>query len=182
MSQTSAQAAVPFAQQPRLSEVVHGLRFQRYPLFLSGVVFKEADGPLRRAIVVATRGGDLVAVAGGEVFRYSGRVPASRLFDDDGFVNESDEARLEALSDLNEAFFARDVAAWTGGRRSVNEVGINVLRHWFAPQKVTEAFTHGEVLGVVPLEASDALLDTLRELADRHDRGYMVEQILELFA
>ena len=181
MTQTSAQAA-PFAQHPRLSEVVNGLRFQRYPLFLSGLVYKEPGGPLRRAIVVATRGGDLVAVAGGEIFRYAGRVPTSRLFDDEGFANESDEARLEALSDLNEAFFARDVAAWTGGRRSVNEIGINVLRHWFAPKAVTDTIAHSEVLGVVPLEASNGLLDALRELAERHDQGYMVEQVLELLA
>ena len=119
---------------------------------------------------------------GGEIFRYAGRVPTSRLFDDEGFANESDEARLEALSDLNEAFFARDVAAWTGGRRSVNEIGINVLRHWFAPQAVTETIAHSEVLGVVPLEASNGLLDALRELAERHDQGYMVEQVLELLA
>jgi hypothetical protein len=181
VSQTPAQAG-PFAQHPRLSEVVNGLRFERYPLFLSGLVYKEPGGPLRRAIVVATRSGDLVGVAGGEIFRYAGRVPTSRLFDDDSFANESDDARREALADLNEAFFARDVAAWTGGRRSINEIGINVLRHWFAPQGVTTTITHSEVLGVVPLEASNGLLDTLRELADRHDRGYMVEQVLQLLA
>jgi hypothetical protein len=181
VSQTPAQV-IPFAQHPRLAEVVNGLRFQRYPLFLSGIVYKEPGGPLRRALVVATRSGDLVAVAGGEIFRYGGRVPTSRLFDDEGFANESDTARLEALSDLNEAFFSRDVAAWTGGRRSINEIGINVLRHWFAPQTVSDTITHSEVLGVVPLEASNGLLDSLRELADRHDRGYMVEQILLLLA
>jgi hypothetical protein len=92
------------------------------------------------------------------------------------------DARREPLADLTEAFFARDVAAWTGGRRSINEIGINVLRHWFAPQGVTTTITHSEVLGVVPLEASNGLLDTLRELADRHDRGYLVEQVLQLLA
>jgi hypothetical protein len=55
-----------------------------------------------------------------------------------------------------------------------------VLRHWFAPQKVPVARTRSEVLGIVPLEASEPLLDTLRELADHHDRGFMVEQVLQL--
>jgi hypothetical protein len=179
VTQTPAPAE-PFAQHARLAEVVNGLRFERYPLFLSGLVYRESGGPLRRAIVVATREGDLVAVERGDVFRYSGRVPTSRLFDDEDFADLDESTRREALADLNEAFFARDVAAWTGGRRSVNEIGIRVLRHWFAPEKVPVALTHSEVLGIVPLEASNALLDTLRELADHHDRGFMVEQVLQL--
>lgn len=179
MTQTPA-AAEPFAQHLRLAEVVNELRFRRYPLFLSGLVYKEPDGPLHRAVVVATREGDLVAVERGEVFRYAGRVPTSRLLDDEDFGEQPQSAREEALGELNEAFFARDVAAWTGGRRSVNEVGIRVLRHWFAPQKVTTPITHSEVLGIVPLEVSNALLDTLRELADKHDRGFMVEEVMQL--
>ena len=39
-----------------------------------------------------------------------------------------------------------------------------------------------EVLGVVPLEVTDALLDEFHHLADRHDDGYMVEHVLELLA
>jgi len=35
---------------------------------------------------------------------------------------------------------------------------------------------------VVPLEITDALLAVFRYLADRHDRGYMVEHIMELLA
>jgi hypothetical protein len=179
MTQTPAPAE-PFALHPRLSEVVHGLRFERYPLFLSGLVYQEPGGPLHLATVVATREGDLVAVERGPVFRYAGRVPTSRLFDDEDFVDQPETARREALAELNEAFFARDVAAWTGGRRSINEIGIGVLRRWFAPQKVTTPITHSEVLGIVPLEASNALVNTLQELADHHDRGFMVEQVMEL--
>jgi hypothetical protein len=179
VTQTPAPAE-PFAQHPRLSEVVNGLRFERYPLFLSGLVYKEPGGPLREAIVVGTREGDLVAVERGEVFRYAGRVPTSRLLDDEDFAGQPESARREALAELNEAFFARDVAAWTGGRRSINEVGIRVLRHWFAPQNVPIAIAASEVLGIVPLEATNALLDTLRELADHHDRGFMVEEVMQL--
>jgi hypothetical protein len=170
----------PFVQHPRLAEVVNGLQFERYPLFLSGLVYREPGGPLRLAIVAATREGDLVAVERGEVFKYGGRVPTSRLFDDEDFADQPESARRGALADLNEAFFARDVAAWTGGRRSVNEIGIRVLRHWFAPQRLPATITGSEVLGIFPLEASNALLDTLQELADHHDRGFMVEQVMQL--
>jgi hypothetical protein len=34
---------------------------------------------------------------------------------------------------------------------------------------------HSEVLGVVPLEVTDALLEEFRRLADRHERGLLVE-------
>jgi hypothetical protein len=69
------------------------------------------------------------------------------------------------------------------GCRSVNEVGIELLRHWFPPRKsVPAAITGSEVLGVVPLEVTDALLDTFRRLADRHQHGLLVEQVMELLA
>jgi hypothetical protein len=68
------------------------------------------------------------------------------------------------------------------GRRSVNEVGIGLLHHWFVPEGPPLAITRSEVLGVVPLEVTDALLDTFRRLADRHERGFMVEHIMELLA
>lgn len=179
MTQTPAPTE-PFAQHPRLAEVVRGLRFQRYPLFLTGLVYEDSEGPLRRAIAVATREGDLVAFDSGEFFEYAGRVPTSRLFDDDDFAERSEKTRMAALADLNQAFFARDVAAWTEGHRSVNEIGIGVLRHWLAPDKPPTMITNSEVLGVVPLEVTDALLDTLRRLAERHERGFLVEQIMEL--
>jgi hypothetical protein len=35
-------------------------------------------------------------------------------------------------------------------------------------------------LGVVPLEVTDALLEEFRRLADRHQRGFLVEQVMEL--
>jgi hypothetical protein len=88
---------------------------------------------------------------------------------------------VDALAKRNRAFFAHEVAGWTGGRRSVNEVGIERLRHRLLPQgSAPPAFTGSEVLGVVPLEVTDALLDELRGLADHHERGFMAEQVLEL--
>src|SRR6266545_3456784 len=88
----------------------------------------------------------------------------SRLFDDDDddFVERPERVRMEALADLNQAFFAREVAAWTQGHRSVTEIGIGLLRHWLAPEEPPATITHSEVLGVMPLEVTDALLDTLR--------------------
>jgi hypothetical protein len=38
------------------------------------------------------------------------------------------------------------------------------------------------VLGVVPLEITDALLEEFRRLADRHQRGCKVEHVMELLA
>ena len=35
---------------------------------------------------------------------------------------------------------------------------------------------------MVPLEVTDALLDTFHRLAGRHEHGYMVEQVMELLA
>jgi len=37
-----------------------------------------------------------------------------------------------------------------------------------------------EVLGIVPIEVTDALLDTFGRLAERPDRGFLVEQVLEV--
>jgi hypothetical protein len=74
---------------------------------------------------------------------------------------------VEALAVLNQAFFAQEVAGWTRGRRSLNEVGIALLHHWFLPhESAPRAITHSEVLGMVPLEVTDALLDEFRRLAD----------------
>jgi hypothetical protein len=178
----SPQPTERFAQHPRLAELVTALGFRRYPLFLTGLLYQEPGGPLRRAAAVASRDGDLVAYDAGEVVEPAGHLPASRLFDDD-LTGWSPKALVEALADRNQAFFAHEVAAWTRGRRSVNEVGIELLRHWFAPQRsVPRAITGSEVLGVVPLEVTDALRDTFRRLADRHQRGFLVEQVMELLA
>ena len=73
----------PFAQHPRLAELVNALHFRRYPLFLAGLLYEEAGGPLRQATAVATRDGDLLAYDSGEAVEHAGQVPASRLFDDD---------------------------------------------------------------------------------------------------
>jgi hypothetical protein len=80
---------------------------------------------------------------------------------------------VDALADRNQAFFAHEVAAWTRGRRSVKEVGIELLHHWFLPEEPPPAIIRSEVLGVVPLEVTDALLDTFRGLADRHERSLL---------
>jgi hypothetical protein len=43
--QSPAQSAEsPFAEHARLAGLVNGLRFQRYPLFLAGLVYEHADG------------------------------------------------------------------------------------------------------------------------------------------
>src|SRR5262245_27842484 len=173
----------PFVQHPRLAELVNALRFRRYPLFLAGLLYEEPGGPLSRASTVASRDGDLLAYDSGQAFEHAGRVPASRLFDDDTLAQRSEQARAEALAELNQEFFAVEVAAWTRGRRSVNEVGQELLHHWFLPHRsVPLAITGSEVLGVVPLEVTDALLAVFRRLADHHDRGYMVEHVMELLA
>jgi len=171
-----------FAQHSRLSELVTALGFRRYRLFLTGLLYQEPGGRLLRAAAVASRDGDLVAYDAGEVVELAGRVPTSRLFDDD-LTRRSPKALVDALADRNQAFFAHEVAGWTRGRRSVNEVGIELLHHWFPPQRpAPPVITGSEVLGVVPLEVTDALLDTFRRLADRHQHGYMVEQVMELLA
>ena len=172
----------PFAQHPRLAELVTALGFRRYPLFLTGLLYEEPGGPLRRATAVASRDGDLVAYDAGEVFEHAGRVPTSRLFDDD-LTGRSPKTLVDALAARNQAFFAHEVASWTRGRRSINEVGIELLHHWFLPQgSAPLAITGSEVLGVVPLEVTDALLEELRRLADRHQRGLGVEHVMELLA
>jgi hypothetical protein len=86
---------------------------------------------------------------------------------------------MDALADLNQQFFAHEVAAWAKGRRSVNEVGIRLLRHWFLPQEPPLALIRSEMLCVVPLEVTDDLLEVFRRLDDRHERGFMAEQVME---
>src|SRR5436190_1383720 len=128
MTQSSVPAE-PFAQHPRLAELVNALHFRRYPLFLAGLLYQPPGGPLRQASAVASRDGDLLAYDGGEAVEHPGHAPASRLLDDDDLAGRSEHARADALADLNQAFFAREVAGWTKGRRSVNEVGIGLLHH-----------------------------------------------------
>ncbi len=101
----------PFAQHARLAELVNGLNFERYPLFVAGLVYEHADGGLHRATAVADRGGSLLAWDAGEPFRLGGRVPASRLFDDDDLTSRTDGTLREALAELNQEFFAHDLAA-----------------------------------------------------------------------
>ena len=102
-----------FAQHPRLAELVTALGFRRYRLFLTGLLYQEPDGPPRRASAVASRDGDLVADDAGEVVEHAGRVLTSRLFDDD-LTGRSPTALVGAWAERNQAFFAHEVAAWTG--------------------------------------------------------------------
>jgi hypothetical protein len=132
------QPTEPFAQHPRLAELVTALGFRRYPLFLTGLLYEEPGGPRRpwwTPWPTATR-----------------RSPPTRW------------------------------PAGPGGRRSINEIGIELLERWFLPERPPFAITHSEVLVVVPLEVTDALLDEFRRLADRHQRGFMVEHVMELLA
>jgi hypothetical protein len=95
-----------------------------------------------RAAAVASRDGDLVACDTGAVFEHAGRVPTSRLFDDD-LTGRSPKTLVDALADRNQAFSAHEVASWTRGRRSINEIGIELLHHWFLAQRsAPPAITH----------------------------------------
>jgi hypothetical protein len=42
------------------------------------------------------------------------------------------------------------------------------------------AITGSEVLGVAPLEATDALLDEFHRLAGHHEGGFLIEHVMEL--
>jgi hypothetical protein len=69
------------------------------------------------------------------------------------------------------------------GRLSINEVGIELLHHWFPPQRSAPlAITGSEVLGVAPLEVTDALLDEFHHLANHHEHRYLVDQVMDLLA
>jgi hypothetical protein len=120
---------------------------------------------------MASRDGDLVAYDAGQVVEHAGRVPTSRLFDDD-HSGRSPKTLVDDLADRNQEYFAHEVASWTRGRCSVNEIGIELLRRWFPPQgAVPLAITGSEVLGVVPLEVTDALLDEFHRLASHRLPG-----------
>jgi hypothetical protein len=181
MTDASAPSAEsPFGQHARLAELVHALHFQRYALFVAGLVYEHADGGLQRATAVADREGNVLAWDAGEPFRLGGRVPASRLFDDEDLTGRSGGTLLRALADRNQEFFAHELAALTEGRHSVNEVAIRILRQWLRPERPPAAVLRAEVLGVFPIEVTDGLLDAFRELADHPDRGFLVEQVLQV--
>src|SRR6266540_5642322 len=42
------------------------------------------------------------------------------------------------------------------GRHSINEVAARVLREWFRPERPPAAVLRAEVLGIVPIEVTDA--------------------------
>jgi hypothetical protein len=168
-----------FPLNPRAAELVRALDLQRFPLFLTGLVYAYPDGELVRANAVGTRDGYLVAHDDGEPFHLHDRVPPSRLFDDEDFLGRSRATRREALSELNRAFLAREVGAATQGRRSVNEVAERLVRGWFAEDVPAAAIERGEVLGVWPLEVTERLRDTFTGQA-RPGRGELVEEVLQL--
>jgi hypothetical protein len=104
------------------------------------------------------------------------------LLSDDDLTGRSPKTLVDALADRNQAFFAHEVVSWTRGRRSVNEIGIELLERWFLPERRPLAITGSEVLGVVPLEVTDALLEAFRRLADGQERGFIVDHVIELLA
>ncbi len=141
------QPAEPFAQDPGLAELVTALGFRRYPLFLAGLLYQEPGGPLRRVTAVASRDGDLVAYDAGEVFEHAGRVPTSRLFDDD-LTGRSPEGPGGRPGRPQPGVLRPGGGRVNQGRRSVNEVGIALLHHWFLPPRsAPPASTGSEVLG-----------------------------------
>lgn len=73
-----------------------------------------------------------------------------------------------------------EVALLTERRHSVDEVATRVLREWFRPERPPAAVLWAEVRGIVPIEVTDALLETFRWLAELPDRGFLVEQVLEV--
>jgi hypothetical protein len=48
------------------------------------------------------------------------------------------------------------------------------------PERPPAAVLRAELLGIVPIEVTDALLDTFRRLAEQPHRGFLVEQILQV--
>ena len=175
----SPQPTERFAQHPRLAELVTALGFRRYPLFLTGLLYEEPGSPLRRATAVASRDGDLVAYDAGEVVEVAGRVTTSRLFDDD-LTGRSPKALVDALAERNQAFFAHEVASWTRGRRSINEIAWNCCTLVPAPRDQCRWPSPAPRSSGGPLEATDALLDEFHRLADRHEGGFLIEQVVEL--
>jgi hypothetical protein len=108
--------------------------------------------------------------------------PDLGLFDDD-LTGRSPKTLVDAPADRNQAFFAHEVAGWTGGRRSINEIASSCCTTGSRAQRsVPLGITGSEVVGVVPLEVTDALLDEFHRLADRHEGGVMVEQVMALLA
>ena len=87
-----------FPQHSRLSELVTALGFRRYRLLLTGLLYEQPGGRLRRVAAVASRDGDLVAYHAGEVVELAGRIPTSRLFDDD-HTGWSPKTLVDALAD-----------------------------------------------------------------------------------
>lgn len=67
---------------------------------------------------VASRDGGLLAYDSGEVYEPGGRVPASRLFNDDDLAERPVKTCVDALADLHQTFFAHAGGDHAGGRAS----------------------------------------------------------------
>jgi len=74
----SPQPTERFAQHSRLAELVTALGLRRYPLFLTGLLYEEPGGRLRRVAAVVSRDGDLVAYDAGEVVELAGHLGHDR--------------------------------------------------------------------------------------------------------
>jgi hypothetical protein len=176
----SPQPTERFAQHPRLAELVTALGFRRYPLFLTGLLYEEPGGPLRRATAVASRDGDLVAYDAGEVVEVAGPCP------DLAAVRRRPHRAVSQDPGGRPGRPQSGVLRPRGGQLDQGPPQhqgdrIELLHHWFLRPAVSAAGHHrlrGPRGG--PLEATDALLEEVHRLADRHEGGFLIEHVMEL--
>jgi hypothetical protein len=178
----SPQPTDRFAQHPRLAELVTALGFRRYPLFLAGLLYEEPGGPLRRATAVASRDGDLLAYDAGEVVELAGRVPTSRVFDDD-LTGRSPRPwwtpRTIATRRSSPTRWPAGPGAAAASTRSASSCC--ATGSW-PKGSAPPASTGSEVLEVVRWTSPTPFWTPFRRLADRHQRGFLVEHVIELLA
>ena len=173
------QPTEPFAQHSRLAELVTALGFRRYPLFLPGSSTRNR-GVRCRATAVASRDGDLV-------LRRRRGVRAPRARPDLAAVRRRPHRAVPEDPGGRLGRPQPGVLRPRGGRLDRGPPQHQRDRHRAAgalvPARAATA-RHHPFRGArgVPLEVTDALLDEFRRLADRHQRGFMVEQVMELLA
>lgn len=88
--------------------------------------YEEPGGSLRLATAVASRDGGLLAYDSGEVYEPGGRVPASRLFDDDDLTERPVKTCVDALADLTRRS-SRTQALTTASRKAGERLSARVL-------------------------------------------------------
>jgi len=167
-----------FAQHPRLAELVTALGFRRYRLFLTGLLYQEPDGPPRRASAVASRDGDLVADDAGEVVEHAGRVPTVRRRPHRAVLNGPGGRLGRAQPGLLRARGGR----MDRGRRSINEVGIELLHHWFLPERPRSPSPIPRCSGWSPWRSPTPCWTSSAAWPTTTSAGFMVEHVMELLA